>query len=74
MFLSLVFAVVGILIHLVQDVALTRIEAKLEVRMEGAMMDRLLRLPATFFKRFSTGDLAARATSVTAIRQELGGG
>jgi len=38
-----------------------------------AVLDRLLRLPASFFRQFSPGDLAMRARGIDAIRQEITG-
>ncbi|KAB1979932.1 ABC transporter transmembrane domain-containing protein, partial [Haemophilus parainfluenzae] len=34
--------------------------------------DRLLKLKASFFRRYSIGDLSARAAAVSQIRQKLG--
>ena len=40
---------------------------------DGALWDRLLRLPTNFFRRYSTGDLATRAAAAEDVRQMLGG-
>jgi len=69
----LVFAVVGSALGLVQGLVLLRVEAKVELNMEGALMDRLLRLPATFFKNYLAGDLAQRVMGIAAIRRTLTG-
>jgi ATP-binding cassette subfamily C protein len=49
-----------------------RAEARMNASIQAAIVDRLLRLPTTFFRRFSTGDLTARAMSVNEIRQQVG--
>ena len=38
---------------------------------EAGIWDRLLNLPAPFFRRYAAGDLAVRALGITAIRQVL---
>src|SRR3546814_2486583 len=38
---------------------------------QTAVWDRLLALPAPFFRRFTAGDLADRANSINAIREIL---
>jgi ATP-binding cassette subfamily C protein len=40
---------------------------------QAAVWDRLLSLPATFFRRFSTGDLAVRALGINTIYQTITG-
>ena len=39
--------------------------------MQAAIWDRLLDLPAPFFRRFTAGDLADRSLGIGAIRQVL---
>lgn len=69
----LVFAVVSAALGLVQGLVLLRVEAKMEMNMEAALMDRLLRLPAAFFKKFLAGDLAQRILGIAAIRNAVTG-
>ena len=45
--------------------AMRRIQTKVTLPMEAAMMMRLISLPAPFFRRFSSGDLASRITQVS---------
>ena len=45
--------------------AMRRIQTKVALPMEAAMMMRLMSLPAPFFRRFSSGDLARRITQVS---------
>ncbi len=58
---------------LVQGVSLLRMQGKMDARLQAAVMDRLLDLPARFFKQFTAGDLADRAMGVNQIRTVLSG-
>lgn len=60
-----------LLFRLTEGYALLRIETKIDSRMQAAVWDRLLNLPATFFRKFSTGDLADRTMGLNHIRQML---
>lgn len=51
---------------------LLRSQARTNSMIQNGMIDRLLRLPTEFFRRFSTGDLCARALSVNEIRHQMG--
>jgi len=57
----------------VQGVATLRLGGTLDWMLQAAMMDRLLRLPAAFFKHYTVGDLADRVLGIEAIRQVLTG-
>lgn len=50
-----------------------RMQTKLEVSLQAALWDRLLNLPLTFFKQFSSGDLTTRALGLEEIRRVLSG-
>jgi NHLM bacteriocin system ABC transporter ATP-binding protein len=63
---SVAFAAVG-------NLSLLRIEGHFEATLQSGLWDRLLRHPTQFFSRYSTGDLASRALSVSAIRETLSG-
>lgn len=56
---------------LVQAIAMLRIEGHMENTAQAAVWDRLLNLPASFFRGFSVGDLANRAQGIDAIRSLL---
>lgn len=68
-----VAAVVSALLSLVQQFVLLRVEAKMELQMEAALMDRLLRLPLAFYRQYLAGDLADRVGGIAAIRSALSG-
>ena len=48
-----------------------RMETKADSDLEAAVMDRLLNLPVSFFKNYSSGDLAARAMTIPAMRTKI---
>lgn len=51
--------------ELVRAIALIRIENRADNQLEAAIWDRLLKLPSTFFRRFTAGDLAMRAQGIS---------
>ncbi len=59
------------LFQLFRSVAVMRFENKLDASLQAAVWDRLIALPAPFFRKFSTGDLAMRAMSVNTVRQTI---
>lgn len=61
------------LFELTKAFALLRIEGKLDSALQAAVWDKLLNLPAIFFKNYTAGDLADRALSIHTIRQILTG-
>ena len=58
---------------LVQSVAMTRVQARVDLSAESAVWNRLLRLRTSFFRTHSTGDLADRALGVSEIRRAVTG-
>lgn len=50
-----------------------RISSVLNMNLEIAIWDRLIRLPVGFFKQYTTGDLTKRAMAVSGVRQLLSG-
>ncbi|CAH1655568.1 MULTISPECIES: NHLP bacteriocin export ABC transporter permease/ATPase subunit [unclassified Chelatococcus] len=59
--------------ELVRNFLLLRMATLVNADLEGAMWDRLLRLPAVFFRRYAAGDLALRAGAVNQMRDTIGG-
>ena len=57
-------AVSAALVGIVRQLALSRMETKLSVSVEAAVMARVLSLPASFFKQFSAGDLSSRMQGI----------
>ncbi len=68
-----VAAVAGGLFQLVRSIAVLRLGGKMDGSLQAAVWDRLLALPAGFFRRFTVGDLADRSMGIDAIRELLTG-
>jgi len=78
MLLQLVAGLAGLglgttVFELVRGFLLLRMATLVNVDLEGATWDRLLRLPAAFFRRYTVGDLALRADAVNQMRDTIGG-
>ena len=58
---------------LVQSLSMLRIEGRMTHDVQAAVWDRLLKLPASFFRDYTVGDLANRAQGVDAMRSLLSG-
>jgi ATP-binding cassette subfamily C protein len=58
-------------LQLIQGVLQLRVETKSSIDLQAGVMDHLLRLPVTFYRKYSSGDLTNRALSINAIRQIL---
>lgn len=56
-----------------QSIAMIRVQGRMDYSAQSAVWDRLLDLPMTFFRGFSAGDLADRASGVDQIRQIVAG-
>ena len=55
------------LIGITKSVVLFRITTKLKIPVESATMMRVLGLPVSFFKKYSSGDLSARVQSMAVL-------
>ena len=69
--IMMVIAVVKTLLELSKGILLLRAETKSNISVQAGLMDHLLRLPVTFFRQFSAGDLTMRALGINTIRQML---
>ncbi len=65
--------IVSAAFSLLENIALLRLEGRVEASLQPAVWDRLLRLPTKFFAGRSTGELATAALGVSAIRRVLSG-
>ena len=52
-----------------QGIAMLRLEGLLDWKLQAAIIDRLLRLPVSFFRQYTVGDLADRTLGIGAIRR-----
>ena len=55
------------LISSVRDMIQTRLSTKISLGVEASMMMRLLALPASFFRKYSPGELNSRSNSVSTL-------
>jgi ATP-binding cassette subfamily C protein len=62
-------AVAGVVFEFTKRIALFRVESRMDQHIQGAVWDRLLKLPPAFFRQYSSGDLADRSLGISAIRQ-----
>lgn len=66
-------AVAATMFDVTRAVALLRIESRMDASMQAGVMDRLLNLPVSFFRDFSTGDLVDRTLGINTLRQTISG-
>ena len=55
------------LVELCSEVVIERIELKTGISVEAAVMNRVLNLPAGFFKKYTAGELSSRINSVSEL-------
>ena len=63
----------GVLFEMTRAIATLRLHTRVTNGLQLAILDRLIRLPATFFRGYSAGDLGQRAMGIHAIGAALGG-
>jgi ATP-binding cassette subfamily C protein len=68
-----VAALAGATFEITRAMAVTRLHTRVGADLQMAVLDRLVRLPLPFFRRFSAGDLGARAAGISAIGRALSG-
>jgi hypothetical protein len=68
-----VAAIVAAGFQITQGIAMLRHESLLDWVLQAAIIDRLLRMPAGFFRQYSAGDLADRALGIEAVRAIITG-
>ncbi len=66
-----VAALAGTTFEITRSLAIIRLHARVSAGLQMAVLDRLVRLPLPFFRRFTAGDLALRASSISAIGNAL---
>jgi NHLM bacteriocin system ABC transporter ATP-binding protein len=71
--LLVVSALVAALVGVAQNLRLLRVEGRVELGSQLAVWDRLMRLPAPFFSRTSSGELANAVLGITFVRESLSG-
>ena len=68
---SVCVSVSTLLVSAVKDMISARIETKLGVSVDAAAMMRIMSLPADFFKPYSAGELASRASQIGVLCNTL---
>lgn len=68
---SVCVSISSMLVTAVKNTVTARIETKLNVSVEAATMMRVMSLPADFFKEYSSGELANRASQVGTLCKML---
>ena len=66
-------AIIGALLRTLQGTTLLKLEARAALRLDTAVQDRLFKLPSSFARRFTTGDLVTRATTFRVLRDRVSG-
>ena len=64
-------AVSTVLIGACRNLVMQRVSLKMQVSSESATFARLMMLPASFFREYSSGDLASRVSQVTMLTQQM---
>ena len=59
------------IMDMLKDLAQKRIAAKLSVVLQAAFMMRILMLPTSFFRKYTSGELAARVDQVTVLCEKI---
>lgn len=73
-FVALLVAAVSMAaFKLTRSFAVIRFHARAEAALQMAVLDRLIRLPLPFFRRYTAGDLGLRARGISVIGHSLGG-
>jgi NHLM bacteriocin system ABC transporter ATP-binding protein len=75
-FCALALAVTAIAVagvQMVESSAMLRLEGLIDWRLQAAVIDRVLRLPASLFRAYTVGDLVDRALGIDAVRRILTG-
>jgi len=65
------FTVASLFFELAKSIFVQRTRARTDHNLEPALWDRLLRLPATFFRQFTAGDLAQRTMALVRVQDML---
>jgi ATP-binding cassette subfamily C protein len=66
-------AIIASAFKITQSIAVLRIQGRMDYSIQAAMWDRLLDLPSTFFRGYSSGDLADRVGGIAKIRDLVAG-
>lgn len=57
--------------QIIRSLSYLRLDTKIDYIVQSALWDRLINLPISFFKKYSSGALAAKANSIAQLKQIL---
>lgn len=60
-----------ILAQIIRSLSYIRLDTKIDFTIQSALWDRLVNLPISFFKKYSSGSLASKANSIGQLKQIL---
>jgi ATP-binding cassette subfamily C protein len=66
-------AIVTGLFRVVRGFAMLEVQGQMDATIQAAIWDRILNLPPSFFRKYSSGELGVRAMGITEIRRLLSG-
>ena len=75
-FCALALAVVAVAmagVQMMEATSMLRLEGLSDWRLQAAVIDRLLKLPASLFREYTVGDFVSRALGIDAVRRILTG-
>ncbi len=61
----------GALFQITRGIAVVRVQGRMNASLQAAILDRVLELPTTFFRRYTAGELASRTMAVQAVNNLL---
>ncbi len=70
-FILVISSIVIFIFQITRNIAILRIEGKVETYLQAALWDRLISLPVSFFRRFSAGELTKRGLGIFAIKERI---
>jgi NHLM bacteriocin system ABC transporter ATP-binding protein len=68
-----VASIASAMLTVTRGFAVLRLQGKMDAVVQAAVWDRLLSLPVSFFRNYSSGDLAQRSMGIAKIREVLTG-
>ncbi len=71
--LLVVLGAAGAVLQILQGTTMLKLEARIALHLDAAIQDRMYKLPPAFMRRFTTGDLAMRASSFRTLRDRVSG-
>ena len=71
--LLIALAVIGTLLRILQGSTLLKIEARVALRLDAVIQDRVFKLAPAFVDKFTSGNLATRARTFRDLRDRLSG-